>query len=74
MIRSLVEEDLFVGELVDIDEFIGSVVQGDIDDSDGFGLLVFEETEVHTKEHCPSDVAFHIDIPEEVTHILWYKS
>jgi hypothetical protein len=72
--RALTEEDTDVAELIDIDEFVGMVVEGEIDDSDGMAQLVYEEDTLDTTEFSPSDVAFYMDVPEDVTHILWFKS
>lgn len=72
MIRSLTDEDTYAAEVVDIDEFIGMVVQGEIGDEDGYALLIYDGNEVHTKEECPSEIAFYLEIPEDVTHVLWY--
>lgn len=71
MQRELREEDLDIADLIDIDEFIGMVIEGEIGDEDGAAFLVYDEDRWDTKELPPSDIAFHLDIPEDVTHVLW---
>jgi hypothetical protein len=74
MIRELKEEDLDIGELIDIDEFVGMVVEGEIDDNDGYGLMVRDD-EVFDKENPPSEIAFYLDTDGlGITHVLWFKS
>lgn len=70
MLRELTQEDLDLGTLIDVYEFIGRCIEGELDDSDGYGLCVYEG-EVDSKgEVTPSE--FHY-IPEDVTDILWFN-
>lgn len=68
--RELTQEDLDLGVLLDVDEFVGRCIEGDIDDSDGYGLCVYEGEVDEKKEVCPSE--FHF-IDDEVTDILWFN-
>jgi hypothetical protein len=69
--RLLREEDTDSGELIDIDEFIDKVVVGEIDSFDGYCKLVYYN-EIDDTERDPSDVAFHLNISEDVTEVLWF--
>lgn len=71
--RPLSEEDTDEGELIDIDEFIGMVVGGELGSFDGYAKLVYYD-EIDDKERDPTDIAFYLDIPEEVTEVLWFAS
>lgn len=70
--RDLTDEDTDIAEMLDADEFIGMVVDGEIGDEDGYFKWVFDEDQVDENEFPPSDV-MSVDIPEDVTHVLWYE-
>lgn len=65
-------EILDVHELVDIDEFIGAVLEGEIDDLDGCLHLIIEEEFFSSKELAPSDL-IDMKISEDVTHVLFKR-
>lgn len=67
--RELTEQDLDIGELIDIDEFVGSCIVGGLTDYDGYGNLVFD-TEIDDKDISPSD---YESFPDDATHVLWYN-
>lgn len=71
--RPLREEDTDLGELIDIDEFIGMVVEGEIGGFDGYAKLVYYD-EIDDTERDPTDIAFHLEVPEDVTEVLWFAS
>lgn len=71
--RALRDEDTDEGELIDIDEFIGMVVEGEISSFDGYAKLVYFD-EIDDTERDPTDIAFYLDIPEDVTEVLWFPS
>ena len=68
--RKITEEDLDRGELIDIDEFVGSCISGDLTDYDGHGHMVDDDDIFDRIEVGASD---YNDIPESITHILWFK-
>lgn len=73
MLREISSEDLDLGELIDVDEFVGMVVEGEIDDSDGYAFLVVDNEIDDKKEKEPSQLAFYETIPDEIEHILWFR-
>jgi hypothetical protein len=70
-VRELTDEDLDLGNLIDLDEFIGMIVEGEIEDSDGYGFLVWDN-DVEPKELAPSELKC-MYIPDDFTHILWFQ-
>ncbi len=70
MLRELTESDLDLAKLIEVDEFVGMCIEGELDDSDGYGLLVIDGEVNPKKEIAPS--SFH-DIPDHVTDILWFN-
>ena len=70
--RDLTDEDTDVADLLDADEFIGMVVDGEIGDEDGYFYWVYDWDQVVEKEIPPSEVMC-TDIPEDVTHVLWFE-
>jgi hypothetical protein len=75
--RKLTENDIDSGDLIDIDEFIGSCLQGLFIDYDGFGYLVYDDEVDDTDFHgvVPSDITNRTEnYPgDDVTHILWFN-
>lgn len=73
--RELTDNDLDLGELIDIDEFVGQCFEGDIDTSDGYGYLVYD-TEVEDKYEIDVDDGLNGDIcgDDSVTHVLWFRT
>lgn len=69
--RDLTQEDLDLGVLIDIYEFIGMHIEGEVDDGDGFGYAVIDGEVDEKKELSPSDIA---DLSEDVTDILWFQN
>lgn len=72
--RFLTEEDTDFGKLIEVDEFVGMVIEGEISDSDGYGRLVYDCDEVDdTKEVSPSDYEDGVFDDDNLTHILWIE-
>jgi hypothetical protein len=71
MIRELTQEDLDLGRLIDIYEFIGMHIEGAVDDGDGYGFAVADGEVDDSKELSPSDICELDD--EVVTDILWFS-
>jgi hypothetical protein len=72
--RELTEQDTDLGELIDIDEFVGKCLEGDIDDSDGYGYKVYDNEVDDMFEILPSDSTAGDDLyDDEITHILWFS-
>lgn len=68
--RELTTEDLDLGQLIDIYEFIGMHIEGEVDDGDGYGYAVIDGEVDDRKELEPSDIA---DLSDDVTDILWFQ-
>ena len=68
--RELTTEDLDLGTLIDVYEFIGMHIEGEVDDGDGYGFAVTDGEVDDTKELEPSDIA---GLHEDVTDILWFQ-
>lgn len=68
--RELTAEDLDLGQLIDIYEFIGMHIEGEVDDGDGYGYAVIDGEVDDRKELEPSDIA---DLSDDVTDILWFQ-
>lgn len=71
--RKLTEEDTDLGKLIEVDEFVGMCIERDIEDSDGYGRLVYDCDDVEDKyEVLPSDYEDGIFEDDNITHILWF--
>jgi hypothetical protein len=70
--RDLTEEDTDLGELIDMDEWIGMCVDGEIGDEDGYAYLVYDEDQVDDKKEWAPSFCLTEKIPETATHALWY--
>jgi hypothetical protein len=74
--RELTQEDIDSGGLLEIDEFIGSCLEGGFIDYDGYGYYVYDDEidDGKNKEIAPSDIVHRTNYPsEDVTHILWFN-
>ena len=73
--RKLNDEDTDLGELIEVDEFVGMCIEGEIDDSDGYGRIVYDCEEIDDKsEVAPSDVQTSDILDNDaITHILWFE-
>lgn len=74
--RELTVEDTDIAELIDIDEFMGQCLEGEKDDSDGYGFKVYGNEVDDMFEVLPSDAVIGSDLysDDELTHILWYSA
>lgn len=59
------------GDLMPLEEFIDYVEDGGFIDCDGSGELA-TSTQVSNVDISPSDIGW-IEIPEWVTHVVWYN-
>jgi hypothetical protein len=74
-VRELTDEDTDLGTLIDIDEFMGKCLEGEIDDSDGYGYKVYNKELDEQFEVIPSDAVIGADLyDDELTHILWFEA
>jgi hypothetical protein len=74
-VRELTDEDTDIGILIDIDEFMGKCLEGEIDDSDGYGFKVYNNEIDEKFEVIPSDAVIGADLyDDELTHILWFEA
>lgn len=70
--RELTEEDTDAGELLDLDEFLGLCIEGNIIDEDGYCHLVYDDMVYDEKELSPTDV-LDIDDYDGITEVLLFR-
>lgn len=70
MPRTSKVQDYDYGDLMTIDRFKEAVEGGSFIDYDGFGHAVRGDEVDESRYYYPSEVA---EIPEDVTHVLWFN-
>lgn len=72
--RKITEEDTDIGRLIEIDDFVGQCVEGEITTSDGYGRLVYDLDDIDDKIEIDADDAINGNIlrDENLTHVLWF--